>query len=167
MRVRPIVALCIATQILASIPAFAQPSAEQERVRGLIDFARRSGQPKALGIRACESLGLKSTGDCEVFQVLHTDPAAFRGKEPAGTRHSLNVFDEPGTARRWIIVAREPGEGPSVMSLMDENGVFRAAVRRTSETSGWSPFSLELDPAVLTLLAEAAYWLKQVKDAPR
>jgi|EndMetStandDraft_3_1072993.scaffolds.fasta_scaffold28989_2 hypothetical protein len=167
MRAWPIVALSIATQVLISIPGLAQQSAEQERVQALIDFARRNGQRKAIGIRACEGLGLKPTGDCEVVQVLHVDPALLRGKEPAGTRHVLNVLDEPGTARPWIIVAKELEGGSALMSLMDQNGAFRSALRRTNEAGNWSPFSLELDPAVMTLLGEAAYWLKQAKDAPK
>jgi hypothetical protein len=171
MRTRLIVALFIA--VCSNIPSlvavgFAQSSqAEQERIQGLIDFARRSGQRLAIGARACESLGLSPIGDCEVLQVLHIDPAVFRGKEPAGTRHALSVFEEPGAARRWVLVAKELEGGAAVMSLLDQNGAPRRAVRRNNRTDAWLPFSLELNPAVLTVLGEVTYWLKQAKDAPK
>jgi hypothetical protein len=53
------------------------------------------------------------------------------------------------------------------MSLLDQNGALRRAVRRNNRTDAWLPFSLELNPAVLTVLGEVTYWLKQAKDAPK
>ena len=161
------VAMCCNNPSLVPV-GFAQSSpSEQQRVQGLIDFARRNGQRQIIDVGACKSMGLNPIGDCEVLQVLHTDPAVFRGKEPAGTRHTLSVFEEPGTARIWIIVATELEAGPAVMCPLDQNGVLKGAVRRNNRTASWSPFSLELDPAVLTLLGEIAYWQKQAKDAPK
>ena len=161
------VAMCCNSPSLVPV-GFAQSSQlEQRRVQGLIDFARRSGQRQIIDIGACKSMGLNLIGDCAVLHILHIDPAVFRGKEPTGTRHTLSVFEEPGTAGVWIIVATELEAGPAVMCPLDQNGVLKGAVRRNNRTASWSPFSLELDLAVLTLLGEIAYWQKQAKDAPK
>jgi hypothetical protein len=161
------VAMCCNSPSLAPVASAQSSQIEQQRVQGLIDFARRSGQRQTIDVSACKSMGLNPIGDCAVLRILHIDPAVFRGKEPTGTRHTLSVFEEPGTARVWIIVATELEAGPGLMCPLDRNGVLKGAIRRNNGTDSWSPFSLELDPAMLTLLGEIAYWQKQAKDAPK
>jgi hypothetical protein len=153
------VAMCCNSPSLVPVGSAQSSQIEQQRVQGLIDFARRGGQRQTIDVSACKSMGLNPIGDCAVLQILHI--------EPTGTRHTLSVFEEPRTARIWIIVAMELEAGPALMCPLDQNGVLKGAIRRNNGTDSWSPFSLELDPAMLTLLGEIAYWQKQAKDAPK
>ena len=139
-------------------PAFAQTNqADQQFIARLNELTRRKGyQNFTIGIRVCQTLGLKPIGQCEVFQAPYDDSDKIT--------HAINTFDEPGTGVVRIIISKTDERTFSEAYLVGLDGALkRAAEKRVrGGVSAW--LAISRTAAVAGLERELAFWRTKLAE---